>query len=99
MRNREYEQMQAALKKAQSELAEARAENKRLQGVLEFIKRLFPDIPGLGREEDRYDVALRELLADIERKGEVTLPVQPPPDQPARERESRIIFKRVRKSK
>jgi hypothetical protein len=72
-------------------------ENTRLQGVLEFVKRLFPDVAGMEHNEDGYDEALRELLDDVERKGEVTLPVQPSPDQPAARPFSKITFKRVNK--
>ncbi|MDX6696082.1 MAG: hypothetical protein QOF02_3685 [Blastocatellia bacterium] len=71
--------------------------NTRLQGVLEFVKRLFPDVPGIEHKEDDYDEALRELLKDVERKGEVTLPVQPSPDQAEARPLSKITFKRVNK--
>ncbi|HEY0406343.1 MAG TPA: hypothetical protein VGC89_11490 [Pyrinomonadaceae bacterium] len=73
--------------------------NTRLQGVLEFVKRLFPDVPGIEHNEDGYDEALRELLDDVERKGEVTLPVRTSPDQPAARPLSKITFKRVNKEK
>jgi hypothetical protein len=98
---------QAALARSESRLDEYERlkrenqllldENTRLQGVHEFVKRLFPDASGLEPKLDSYDEALRDLLADVERKGEVTLPVAPPPDRPEARHDSRITFKRVRK--
>jgi hypothetical protein len=101
------DQARAELAAAQSRLVDyerARQENQRLldkntrlQGVLEFVKRLFPDVKGVEHNEDGYDEALRELLRDVENKGEVTLPVQPAPEQPAARPLSKITFKRVNK--